>query len=309
MVESIVETFDLTKIYKMKKAEPILALNNVNISIEKGEIFGLLGPNGAGKTTLVEILTTLLQPTSGYAEVLGFNILKYPNKIKQKIGLMLGDEIIYYRLSGYDNLKFFCRIYGIKNYKEKVRSITTQLGIYNWLDQLVEKYSRGMKLRLALSRVLLIEPEILFLDEPMLGLDPESVKKVVNILLNLKKTKTILLTSHQMHIVEQTCDRIAFLNKGIILKVDTQEAFKKLVRETIHIKIEINSKKKKELIKELNDLNFIIEFIDEKNGGIIHIKDKKDYPELLKVLSNYPILKVQEIEPNLDDIFIELSKS
>lgn len=307
MVEHILQTFDLTKRYKLKDAKSVLALNKVNISLKEGEIFGLLGPNGAGKTTLVSILSTLLQPTSGYAEIFGYNILKHPKKIKQKIGLMLGAEITYNRISGLDNLKFFCRLYGIKNYKEKIKDITTQLGIYKWLPQYVEKYSRGMKLRLALSRVLLIEPDIFFLDEPMLGLDPESVKKVIQILINLKKT--ILLTSHQMHIVEQLCERIAFLNKGVVIKVDTLQNFQKLIRETIYIKVEISPEKKKDLKRELNGVKFVIEFVDEKNGGLIHIKEKKDYPELLKILSNFPILKVQEIDPTLDEIFIELSKS
>ena len=147
MTEYSIQTFDLTKKYKLKKGATITALNKVNINVQKGEIFGLLGPNGAGKTTLVSILTTLLQPTSGYAEVLGYNILKEPKKVKNHLGLMLGDEIIYYRINGMDNLKFFARIYGIKDYKKKILNLAKTFGIENWLGELVEKYSRGMKLK------------------------------------------------------------------------------------------------------------------------------------------------------------------
>lgn len=306
MSEVAVQTYDLTKKYKLKKGGSILALNKINIAIKEGEIFGLLGPNGAGKTTLVEILTTLLQPTSGYAEVLGYDILKYPKKVRNQIGLMLGDEIIYYRLTGYDNLKFFSRIYGVKNYQEKIRDMATLFGIEKWLGEYVENYSRGMKLRLALCRVLLIDPKILFLDEPLLGLDPTTVKQLIGIIANLHKT--ILITSHQMDVIHQLCDRVAFLNKGVIVKVDTQENFKKLIRETVLIKIEIDSLKKGDLKKDLSNTNYVIEFIDDANGSLIHIKDKKYYPELLTILSKYPISMVQEIEPTLDDIFIELSK-
>ena len=162
----VIETFDLTKAYKLKTGGKILALDNINLSINEGEIFGLLGPNGAGKTTLVSILSTLLQPTSGYAEIYGLDISKHGNakKIKHKIGLMLGAEMIYFRMTGIDNLKFFSRLYRIKNSSQKIKDITTNLGIYNKLGEYVSSYSRGQKLRIALARVLLIEPEILFLD-------------------------------------------------------------------------------------------------------------------------------------------------
>jgi ABC-2 type transport system ATP-binding protein len=306
MSDFAIQTFDLSKKYKLKKGRYIQALNKVNISIKDGEIFGLLGPNGAGKTTLVEILTTLLQPTSGYAEVLGYNILKQPNKIKNKLGLMLGHEIIYHRLTGEDNLKFFARIYNIKDFNTKIIELATLFGIENWLDEYVEKYSRGMKLKLALCRVLLIEPEILFLDEPMLGLDPNTIKQMINILLELNHT--ILITSHQMHVIQQVCDRVAFLNKGNVIKVDTQENFQKLIRETVYIRVELLPEHLNKLKQELSTLNYVIEFINEKRGGIIHMNSKNNYPDLLHLLSTYPITKIQEVEPTLGDIFIELSK-
>lgn len=304
----VIETFDLTKAYKLKTGGKILALNKVNISINEGEIFGLLGPNGAGKTTLVSILSTLLQPTSGYAEIYGLDISKHGNakKIKHKIGLMLGAEMVYFRMTGIDNLKFFSRLYRIKNSSQKIKDITTNLGIYNKLGEYVSSYSRGQKLRIALARVLLIEPEILFLDEPLLGLDPKTTRDLISILLKLNKT--ILLTSHQMHIVEQLCERIAFLNNGKVIKIDTQENYKKLISEFIRISFDIFEKDKKtELEKELNSLNYVKNISKRKDGFLITISDNKYYPDLLTNLGKYPIQRVQEIEPSLDDVFVELS--
>ncbi len=304
----VIETFDLTKAYKLKTGGKILALDNINISINEGEIFGLLGPNGAGKTTLVSILSTLLQPTSGSAEIYGLDISKHGNakKIKHKIGLMLGAEMIYFRMTGMDNLKFFSRIYRIKNSSQKIKDITTNLGIYNKLGEYVSSYSRGQKLRIALARVLLIEPEILFLDEPLLGLDPKTTRDLISILLKLNKT--ILLTSHQMHIVEQLCERIAFLNKGKVIKIDTQENYKKLISEFIRISFDIFEKdKKSELEKELNSLNYVKSISKRKDGFLITILDYKYYPDLLTNLGKYPVQRVQEIEPTLDDVFVEFS--
>ena len=308
MDENVIETFDLTKEYKLKTGGKIRALNKINITIKKGEIFGLLGPNGAGKTTLVSILSTLMQPTSGYAKIDGLDIRKNINakRIKRRIGLMLGDEMIYYRMTGIDNLKFFARLYRIKNKNQKIEEITSNLGIQNKLGEYVSNYSRGQKLRLALSRVLLIDADILFLDEPLLGLDPKTTRELVKILLGLNKT--ILLTSHQMHIVEQLCKRIAFLNKGNIIKIDSQENYIKLLSEFIRIRFNIYEKTEKILLeKELKTLNFIKNISIEKNGFIVSISDYKYYPLLLTCLGKYPVQKVQEIEPTLDDVFIELS--
>jgi ABC-2 type transport system ATP-binding protein len=308
MNSKVIETFDLTKSYKLKTGGKILALDNINISINEGEIFGLLGPNGAGKTTLVSILSTLLQPTSGSAEIYGLDIRKHGNakKIKHKIGLMLGAEMVYFRMTGIDNLKFFSRIYRIKNSSQKIKDIATNLGIYDKLGEYVSSYSRGQKLRIALARVLLIEPEILFLDEPLLGLDPKTTRDLISILLKLNKT--ILLTSHQMHIVEQLCERIAFLNKGKVIKIDTQENYKKLISEFIRISFDIFEKDKKiELEKELNSLNYIKNISKRKDGFLITISDNKYYPDLLTNLGKYPVQRVQEIEPTLDDVFVEFS--
>ena len=299
-----IEAYNLTKKYTLKqKGQEIIALSNVNLKIKKGEIFGLLGPNGAGKTTLVSILTTLIKPTSGYGIILGHNILKEPWFVKENVGLMLGGEMIYYRLTGYRNLKFFSKLYGIKNYKKKIMDLAEKFDLTKWLNEYVSNYSTGMKLKLALARTLLIDPKILFLDEPMYGLDPSSVKDIIEVIKSLNKT--ILLTSHQMGIVEQLCGRIAFLNQGEILKIDTQENFKKLITDKINIRLKIKEKKES-LIKLLDTLNFIEDIRDMNDWVYISIKNENYLPELFKYLKDYSVIRFNQIEPDLNEVFIKL---
>ena len=302
----VIETFNLTKRYKMRgKAEKLTALNNINLKVKEGEIFGLLGPNGAGKTTLVSILTALLQPSEGYAKVLGRNVLKEQYFVKKNVGLMLGSDMIYYRLTGYRNLKFFCKIYNINDYEKKIKDIVEILGLTSKLNQLVETYSSGMKIKLALARILLIEPKILFLDEPMLGLDPIIVKEIMNLLKKLNKT--IFITSHQMNVVESMCSKIAFLKQGNIIKIDTKENFVKFLQKEIKIQIKIGSDKITELTDELSTLNYISDIECKKDIAYFNIQDRNFYPKIFEILQKYPITQIKELETSLEDIFIKLN--
>ncbi len=304
MVRNIIETFDLSKNYKLKGSKKeILALNKINISIKEGEIFGLLGPNGAGKTTMVQILTTLLQPTSGYAIVDGYNILKKPKYVKNRVGLMLESDMLYYRITGYDNLKFFAKIYNIPNYKQKIYDMAKEFELEQWLNQYVEKFSSGMKMKLALCRTLLLNPKILFLDEPTLGLD---VKSTIFIIKKLKAlSRTIFLTSHNMSVVEKLCDRIAFIKKGNILKVGTKEDITKLIQLDIKINIKI-IENKKQLKAELNQQDFINEVIETKEDFIVSLRKRENYEDMLKILAKYKILMVKEQGLSLEDLFLQL---
>ncbi|MBD3215956.1 MAG: ATP-binding cassette domain-containing protein, partial [Candidatus Lokiarchaeota archaeon] len=250
MSSNIIETFDLTKIYNLKgKDTTINALDHVNISIKEGETFGLLGPNGAGKTTLISILTTLKSPTSGYATVDGYDVVENARKAKSKVSLMLESDMLYYRLTGYDNLKFFCKIYNIRNYEEKISKIVREFGLKEWLYEYVENYSSGMKMKLALCRTLLLERDILFLDEPTLGLDVKSVEFIINIL--KKQKKTILITSHDMSVVEKLCDRVAFINNGKVLEILKTSEIDNLLKRDIEIYIEVDKDYEKVLTLEL----------------------------------------------------------
>jgi len=301
-----IETFNLTKRYKMRgKAAKLIALNNVNLKVKEGEIFGLLGPNGAGKTTLVSILTSLIQPSEGYAKVFGRDVLKEKYFIKKNVGLMLGSDMIYYRLTGYRNLKFFCKIYNISDYEKKIKDIIEMLGLTSKLNQLVETYSSGMKVKLALARILLIDPKILFLDEPMLGLDPIIVKEIMNLLKKLNKT--IFITSHQMNVVESLCSKIAFLKQGKIIKIDTKENFVKFLKKEIKIQIKIGLDKITELTDELSTINYVSNIESNKDIVYFNIQDRKCYPKIFGIFQKYPITQIKELETSLEDIFIKLN--
>lgn len=301
----MVETFDLTKIYKLKgKKKSIKALNNINITIEKGEIFGLLGPNGAGKTTLIQILTTVLTPSSGFATIDGIDINKHPLKAKSKIALMLGSGMIYYRTTGWDNLKFFCKIYKIPNYREKIYKIAEDFGLENWLNQYVEKYSSGMKMKLALCRTLLLNRNLLLLDEPTLGLDVKLKRYIVEKLKNVNAT--ILLTSHDMSIVEKLCDRVAFINQGKIIKIGCPKDIKKATESEIQFDITIRNEVK-QLKNELLKNNFVKDAQESNNRLEVKIDNRKNFKYLLSILSNYNVLALKEKELTLEDLFISLN--
>jgi len=306
-IEYDIEIHNLSKEYKIKgKDKTIKALDNVNLKVKKGEILGLLGPNGAGKTTMVSILTTLIQPTSGHAKILDHNILKNSWFIKRNVGLMLGRDMIYNRVTGYNNLKFWGKIYNIPDYEKRIYELAEYFDLSKWLPEYVENYSSGMKTKLAMMRVLLPDPKILFLDEPMIGLDPNIVNRLCNILVNLNKT--IFLTSHQMNIVEKLCDRIAFLNKGRIIRIDEKNNFRNLISREIKIEIKIQNNEK-DLLNVLREENFVYNIkINNKNISF-SIKNQEYITRVFQILGNYQILYYKQFQPNLEDIFVHLSSS
>ncbi len=303
-MNKIIETVDLSKKYKIRGPWKFLqALEDVNLSVDKGEIFGLLGPNGAGKTTLIEILTTIKQPTSGYATINGFDVVTQPKKVKPLIGIMFASEMLYFRITGYDNLKFFCKIYKIPNYKKKIADMAEEFGLTNWLDQYVEVFSSGMKMKLALCRTLLLEQDILFLDEPTLGLDVKSKSFIIEKIRELDKT--IVLTSHDMSVLEKLCDRVAFINFGKILKIGTKTEVKTLTELDIKISIELRENKS-ELVKILNQKDFVKGVIESNNGLVITLRQREHYAKLFPILANYKVLRMSEPSLSLEELFLKL---
>jgi len=303
-MNTIIETVDLSKKYKIRGPWKFLqALENINLSVNEGETFGLLGPNGAGKTTLIEILTTIKQPTGGYATINGFDVVTQSRKVKPLIGIMFASEMLYYRITGYDNLKFFCKIYKIPQYKKKISDMAEELGLTDWLSQYVEVYSSGMKMKLALCRTLLLEQDILFLDEPTLGLDVKSKSFIIE---KIKKLdKTIFLTSHDMSVIEKLCDRIAFINTGKILNVGTKDDVKTLMQTQIKIDIEIKDNKK-QLMNELDQHDFVKEISETKIGLEVILKNREQYINLIQILGKYPILRINEPKLTLEELFLKV---
>lgn len=212
MNENIIETKDLIKKYTNDST----ALDNVTLSIEAGDIFGFLGHNGAGKTTTINILTTLLEPTSGTAQVGGFDVIKNAFEIKRIIGYVPENVQLYGSLSSQENLEYFARLSGIKDPKKAIREITQFLDIGNYLDKRVQTLSKGMRQRIGLAQAILHNPKVLFLDEPTSGLDPIGVKQLRDIIvrLNTEKGMTIFMNTHLLSEVSKTCKTIGILNQG-----------------------------------------------------------------------------------------------
>jgi ABC-2 type transport system ATP-binding protein len=223
MAELVIETGHLTKIYDGKH----IAVNDVNLNVEKGTVYGFLGPNGAGKTTLIKILCTLLIPTSGRATINGMDLWRDAARIRASVGLVNGDErSFYWRLSGRENLEFFAALYNLqpKHARLHVAELLDLVGLTPDADRAFQNYSAGMKQRLAIARSLLNDPEVLFLDEPTKNLDPLAMAKLHAFLrdeLVSRLHKTIWLTTQRLDEAERLCNRIAFMRQGKILAVGT----------------------------------------------------------------------------------------
>src|SRR5436309_4354632 len=227
------KTYDSTRgVFRREKVTRV-ALRGVDLAIERGELFGLLGPNGAGKTTMVKIFTTLLLPTSGAATVLGLDVVKDEWALRRRIGFVFGGERgLYWRLSGLDNLRYFADLYRVppEVSRRRIPELLERLGLAGRERDRVELYSRGMKQRLHLARGLLNDPEVLFLDEPTIGLDPVGARELRVIVRELADAgKTIFLTTHYMFEADAICDRIAVIKKGSIVAEGTPASIKQLV--------------------------------------------------------------------------------
>ena len=226
-----------------RESKEVVAVDDVSFAVEDGELFGLLGPNGAGKTTIIKMLTTLLIPTGGSARIAGKDVVDEADHIRPRIGFIFGGERgLYWRLSAIDNLRYFASLYHVDP-DVAVKRIPYLLDIVGLEDrgkEKVEGYSRGMKQRLHIARALLHDPEILFLDEPTIGLDPVGARALRQMVRNLQEEKkTILLTTHYMFEADALCQRIAVIDKGVIVALDTPEELKKLVLDLSVIEVEV----------------------------------------------------------------------
>lgn len=207
-----------------------VALDGISFSVQRGSVFGLLGPNGAGKTTTVRILTTLLTPTSGQAWVLGMDVVRQAQALRPKIAFIFGgDRGLYGRLTGNENLRYFAALHQLSpgEAKRRAEQLLEQVGLHGRDDTLVEQYSRGMKQRLHLARGLLIDPDVLFLDEPTIGLDPAGARDLRRLVPELAaRGKTVLLTTHYMFEADAICDRLAIINQGRLVAEGTPAEIK-----------------------------------------------------------------------------------
>ena len=215
-----IEVKDLTRDYN-----GLRAVDGINFAIEPGEIFGFLGPNGAGKTTTIKMLTGQLRPTSGNAQVMGCDVVEDRQQLKPQIGVVFDSQNLYERMSARDNLRFYARLYRVK--KARMEKVLTQVGLTDRAQDKIETYSTGMKQRILIARALLHEPEVLFLDEPTRGLDPNVARDIRSIVTKLAdQGMTVFLTTHYMEEADQLSNRVAIIDQGRIVALDTPETLK-----------------------------------------------------------------------------------
>jgi len=210
------------------------ALGNLNLDVYQGEIFGLLGPNGAGKTTTIRLITGLLRPSEGCVYVAGINTEENPVEAKKKFALLPDVPYLYKKLTGWEFMNFVARIYEIKktDLKEEIDRILSVFNIKQVAHDLIDSYSHGMRQRLLLASVVLRDPDIIILDEPMVGLDPEAARMVKDMFKKMaSESKTIFLSTHTLSDAQELCDRIAIINRGELLALGTFEELKNLAGE------------------------------------------------------------------------------
>ena len=222
----MIELKDLTKKYGNFQA-----VNDLNLSIKKGEVFGFIGPNGAGKTTTIKMMGGILEPTNGTVTIAGVSMQEEPETAKSKIGFIPDRPYLYEKLTGMEFLRFTADLYGVSNgaFHETAINVLTNFSLADWADELVESYSHGMKQRLIMSAALIHDPEVIIVDEPMVGLDPAAIKMVKGLFRKLaRQGVTIFMSTHTLKVAEETCDRIGVINKGRLIAMGTT---KELQRE------------------------------------------------------------------------------
>jgi len=238
---TVIEVKDLKRDYETKKGwlrpkrEVVHAVRGISFAVTKGEIFGLLGQNGAGKTTTIKMLITMLAPTSGTCKVLGFDTVGDEKKIRNRINFIFGGELgVYRRLSARDNLKYFANLYKIplRERDERISELLELVGLSDKADLRTETYSKGMIQRVQIARGLINDPEVIFMDEPTVGLDPVGAQLLRDIIRSIReKGKTVLLTTHNMYEADDLCDRIAVMKEGQIIALDTPDNIKEKMSE------------------------------------------------------------------------------
>lgn len=297
-----------------RTAKEIVAVEDVSFEIQEGELFGLLGPNGAGKTTTTKMLTTLLIPTSGTASVKGFDVVKDADQVRRRIGFIFGGERgLYWRLSGIDNLRYFASLYNVDpdTTKKRIDYLLDMVGLNGRGEEKVQGYSRGMKQRLHVARTLLHNPDILFLDEPTLGLDPVGAREFRQVILNLQsEKKTILLTTHYMFEADALCDRIAVINHGRIIALDTPGGLKSQVRDLNVVEVETFGLPEP-ILEKLRSLPFVdalsVEDHDQKQMLLVQTaRGAEAVPDIMGAIEGQRVGRVVVREPTLEDAYVRL---
>lgn len=306
----MIEVMNLTK-----KFNGFTAVDHVSFDVKKSEVFGLLGPNGAGKTTIIRMLSTLTRPTEGTARIGGYDIVKDDNNVRKLIGLLSEKMIMYDRLTAKENLRFFGKLYNIpkKLLNQRIDELLGLVQLSKWKDSKVGTFSTGMRQRMNVIRALLNMPKVLFLDEPTLGLDPQSTVEVREFIqkINRENKTTIILTTHMMNEADLLCDRIGIIDHGKIDTLDTSTNLKKLVSgdDTTVLKLEIPNLTKK-IVTAIQALDFVKSVSQENASHIkIHATGDEAFNTIIDAVraENAKINSIENLQPTLEDVFLHIT--
>jgi len=306
MTEPIIQTRQLTKQYG-----DFTAVNQLELSINEGEIVGFLGPNGAGKTTTLLMLMGLSVPTSGTARVGGYDVIEESKQVRQIAGMMPEGSGYYEDLSARQNLRYIGQLNEIPKDEldKRINELLEAVNLSKWADTKVEKYSRGMKQRLGISEVLIKKPKIAFFDEPTLGLDPKATKELRDILLRLNKEQglTIFLSSHLLHEVQQTCQRVLIIRKGKLVASDTISNLSTSLadKKSGNLEFELTSIDS-DLIKKLNNVSGVTS-VEQENHKLFVTMENGNYREVSQTITEHGsiILLMRPKTFSLEEIFLD----
>ncbi|MEM0044322.1 MAG: ATP-binding cassette domain-containing protein [Sulfolobales archaeon] len=306
-MRSIIEVVNLVKRFK-----DIVAVDGVSFSVREGEIYGLLGPNGAGKTTTISIIITLLKPTSGTVYVDGIDVTKKPNDVRKKLGVVFQDPSLDVFLTAYENLYIHGKIYGLGglDLENRIREALKFVELEEFSNKVVRYFSGGMRRRLEIARALIHDPEILVLDEPTIGLDPQTRNKVWDYVRTARKEKgvTILMTTHYMDEAEQLCDRISIMDHGKILVEGTADQLKSYVGADV-ILITLGDSSEPACIQDIEDLAIKCKIIDSRRIEIVTRDAVRTLPRIFEEYERRGV-KISEISyrrPTLNEVFLHFT--
>jgi len=317
-----IETHDLGRIYKIRGSrkevrKELIALQDVNLTVERGELFGLLGPNGAGKTTLIKILTTLLSPTSGWARVAGADIHTEAELVRPRINMVSGGESSGYGLlTVRENLWMFSQFYGVpsREANERIEALLDMVGMKDRMHTKSSDLSTGLRQKMNIIRGFLTDPEVLFLDEPTLGLDvgaSRDVRKFIIEWLKADLERTLLLTTHYMVEADELCDRVAIINKGKVLACDTPAVLKQRLQKDALFEIEtspLNGLSQQMLVDQPEVTKATI--TDIEGGARLHLSLVEE-SALARVINLFTqkdvkVMNLNKHQPTLEDVFVDL---
>jgi len=295
------------------------AVDEVSLHIQAGEVFGLLGPNGAGKSTTIRMLCTLLEPTSGTARIAGYDVVREANQVRQNLGTVLaGERSIYWKLTGRENLEYFAALYHLPPVvaQVRIRELLERMELTTRADDLVEKYSTGMKQRIVIARALLTRPPIILLDEPTLGLDPQAARRVRELVNELKaEGHTILLTTHYMEEADQLSDRIGIIDQGRIIALDTPDKLKQRIGQQDALKLEVAGWQEP-LSEQFQALPGVTKLAARYTGADtiweVNLQSPNSralLPSLIERLGQHGanVVNLNIARPSLEDVFINLT--